>query len=42
MIRGMVGVVPRHAMEAGRFCMASGYQDGCRLFQCFQTTEPLD
>jgi hypothetical protein len=42
MIRGIVGIVPHHAMEAGRFYMAPAYRDGNWLFQCVQTSEPLD
>jgi hypothetical protein len=42
MIRGIVGVIPSHAVEAGRFYMAPNYQGGPRLFQCIQTQEPIE
>lgn len=42
MIRGMIGVVPNHAVELGRFYMAPAYQGRNYLFQCVQTDEPLD
>ena len=42
MIRGMIGVVPANAMKAGRFYLAPSYRDGPWLFQCVQTSEPLD
>ena len=42
MIRGLVGVIPSHATEVGRFYLLSDYQGGHWLFQCVQTREPLD
>ena len=42
MIRGIIGVIPSHAVEAGRFYMAPSYQGGPRLFQCIQTQEPIE
>lgn len=42
MIRGLVGVVPHHTIEVGRFYMAPAYQGNNWLFQCVQTDEPLD
>lgn len=42
MIRGIVGIVPHHAMEVGRFYMAPAYRDGNWLFQCVQTSEPFE
>lgn len=42
MIRGLVGVVPDHALEPGRFYLATSYGEGAILFQCVQTDEPVD
>ena len=42
MIRGMMGVIPYHAMETGRFYMAPAYRGENWLFQCVQTSEPFE
>lgn len=42
MIRGMVGVVPNHTMETGRFYMAPAYRGEHWLFQCIQTSDRFE
>lgn len=41
MIRGVVGVIPHHSMETGRFYMAPN-RAGNWLFQCVQTDEAFE
>lgn len=42
MIRGIVGVVPSHSAEVGRFYYSPGYGNGPWLFQCVSTGEIRD
>ena len=42
MIRGVIGTVPWHAVEVGRFYMSSAYGAGAWLFQCIRMPEKQD